>query len=151
MRIASYSQLSQRYAKVNTQGEKWFITPMSITTNRVNGEYTLDKKYQELMVHIAEVYNEICESGIPNEDARMVLPNACFTSIIVSFNARAFLEAAEKRICKKAQWEIREMFCRMRELIKDIYPTVYEMTKPPCLKNGCTEAKPCGESYKINE
>ena len=93
-RIASYSQLSQRYAKVNTQGEKWFITPMSITTNRINGEYILDKKYQELMVHIAKVYNELCEAGIPNEDARMVLPNACFTSIIVSMNARAFSEAA---------------------------------------------------------
>ena len=148
-RIASYSQLSQRYAKVNTQGEKWFITPMSITTNRINGEYILDKKYQELMVHIAKVYNELCEAGIPNEDARMVLPNACFTSIIVSMNARAFSEAATLRTCNRAQWEIRQMFRLMRDSIKNVYPHVWEKCFPNCTKKcGCLEAKPCGNPYE---
>ena len=90
----------------------------------------------------------MCEAGIPNEDARMVLPNACFTSIIVTMNARAFIEAGQKRICNKAQWEIREMFRQMRSLVKDIYPTVYEMTKPNCQKGGCTEKRPCGNPYE---
>lgn len=148
-RMASYTQQSQRYAKVNTQGEKWFITPMSITTNRVNGEYTLDKKYQELMVHIAEVYNEICEAGIPNEDARMILPNACFTSIMVSMNARSFSEAATLRTCNRAQWEIRQMFQLMRDSIKDIYPNVWKKCFPNCTKKcGCLEVKPCGNPYE---
>lgn len=147
-RICSFSQMSQRYAKVKTRGKKWFITPMSIAAHRIEGSYTLDRKYQNLMVHIAELYNELQEAGIPNEDARMILPNACFTSIIVSMNARSFIEAGQKRICKKAQWEIREMFRQMRELIKDIYPTVYELTKPNCLTTGCTEAKPCGNPYE---
>ena len=148
-RIASYSQLSQRYAKVNTQGEKWFITPMSITTNRINGEYILDKKYQELMVHIAKVYNELCEAGIPNEDARMVLPNACFTSIIVSMNARSLVEQCSKRLCNRAQWEIRQMFKLMRDSIKDVYPHVWEKCFPNCTKKcGCLEAKPCGNPYE---
>ena len=143
MRIASYSQQSQRYAKVNTQGEKWFITPISITTHRVDGEYILDKKYQELMVHIAEVYNKLCEAGIPNEDARMILPNACFTSIIVTMNARSLVEQCSKRLCKRAQWEIRELYTQMVELIKNIYPTVYSMCVPPCEKDGCKEKNPC--------
>ena len=148
-RIASYSQQSQRYAKVNTQGEKWFITPISITTHRVDGEYILDKKYQELMVHIAEVYNKLCEAGIPNEDARMVLPNACFTSIMVSMNARAFSEAATLRTCNRAQWEIRQMFKLMRDSIRDVYPHVWEKCFPNCTKKcGCLEAKPCGNPYE---
>ena len=149
MRIASYSQLSQRYAKVNTQGEKWFITPMSITTNRINGEYILDKKYQELMVHIAKVYNELCEAGIPNEDARMVLPNACFTSIIVSMNARSLVEQCSKRLCNRAQWEIHELYTHMVESIKNIYPSVYNMCVPPCkTSTGCKEKYPCGNPYE---
>lgn len=141
-RIASYSQQSQRYAKVNTD-EEWYVVPSSIQKDEPYfDEYTI------LMNRIAELYNNMCTDGIPNEDARMVLPNACFTSIIVSMNARAFIEAGQKRICNKAQWEIREMFRQMRNLIKDIYPTVYDMTKPNCLKGGCTEAKPCGSPYK---
>ena len=97
-RIASYSQMSQRYAKVDTN-EEWYIEPESIVTYSRN----ITDKYRDLMDNIAEFYQEMISKNIPNEDARMVLPNACFTSIMVTMNARAFVEAAEKRICKKAQ------------------------------------------------
>lgn len=140
-RLASYSQQSQRYAKVQTD-EKWYVVPASID------KYAFGSKYSHLMEDIAKLYNDMCNSGVPNEDARMILPNACFTSIIVSMNARSFIEAGQKRICNKAQWEIKAMFRQMRELIKDIYPTVYELTKPNCLTTGCTEVKPCGNPYE---
>ena len=101
------------------------------------------------MDDIANLYAEMCSKGIPNEDARMVLPNACFTSIIVSMNARAFLEAATLRTCNRAQWEIRQMFKLMRDSIKDIYPHVWELSFPNCTKKcGCLEAKPCGDGYE---
>ena len=147
-RIASYSQMSQRYAKVKI-GDRWFVIPESFDKAGLVGRYI------HLMNEVADFYQEACEVKdehgnriIPNEDARFVLPNACFTSIIVTMNARAFVEAGQKRICNKAQWEIRAMFREMRNLIKDIYPTVYSMTKPNCQKNGCTEVKSCGNPYK---
>ena len=91
----------------------------------------------------------MCSKGIPNEDARIVLPNACFTSIIVSMNARAFLEAATLRTCNRAQWEIRQMFQLMRDSIKDIYPNVWKKCFPNCTKKcGCLETKPCGNPYE---
>ena len=140
-RIASYSQLSQRYAKVDT-GEDWFVIPECI---RKDEEYSVE--YVDLMERIAELYNEMCQDGIPEEDARMILPNACFTSIVMSMNARAFIEACTKRVCNKAQWEIRELFKRMRECIKDAYPTVYRLSGPECSKRfGCKESKPCGKT-----
>lgn len=147
-RIASYSQQSQRYAKVQTNKD-WYVIPKSITapSHNLQNEGYFEEEYNNLMDNIADFYNRMCEDGIPNEDARMILPNACFTSIIVTMNARAFIEAGQKRICNKAQWEIREMFRQMRTLIKDIYPTVYDLTKPNCLKGGCTEKKPCGNPY----
>ena len=101
------------------------------------------------MEYTAKLYNAMCEDGIPNEDARMILPNACFTSIIVSFNARAFLEAATLRTCNRAQWEIRQMFQLMRDSIKDIYPNVWKKCFPNCTKKcGCLETKPCGNPYE---
>ena len=141
-RIASYSQLSQRYTKVQTD-EEWFVEPDSIK----HSTYRLG--YLEFMEYTAKLYNAMCEDGIPNEDARMILPNACFTSIIVSMNARAFLEAATLRTCNRAQWEIRQMFQLMRDSIKNIYPHVWKKCFPNCTKKcGCLEAKPCGSPYE---
>ena len=143
-RIASYSQQSQRYAKVNTE-EQWFIIPESVVSCSLN----VISKYNSLMEDIARFYNEMCSKGIPNEDARMVLPNACFTSIMVSMNARSFSEAATLRTCNRAQWEIRQMFKLMRDSIKDVYPHVWEKCFPNCTKKcGCLEAKPCGSPYE---
>ena len=99
------------------------------------------------MERIAELYNEMCQDGIPEEDARMILPNACFTSIVMSMNARSWIEAANKRRCRKSQWEIRQLFDKMRECIKNIYPTVYQLSVPNCQKPiGCQENKPCTKS-----
>ncbi len=137
-RLASYSQQSQRYAKINTD-EDWYIEPESIVT------YSRDitDKYRNLMDDIAEFYQEMVLKGIPNEDARMVLPNACFTSIIVTMNARSLIEAMQKRLCNKAQWEIKELFEKMKELIKEHYPFIYELCSPPCIKGKCSEVKSC--------
>lgn len=149
-RIASYSQLSQRYAKVDTD-DNWYIIPESIKRCHELG-FSVSKdtsgaeiKYTWLMDQIAQLYKEMCEAGIPNEDARMILPNACYTSIIISMNARAFSEACTLRTCNKAQWEIRDMFIKMRDLIEHVYPNVYPLCFPNCYKNGCTEAKPCSK------
>lgn len=141
-RIASYSQMSQRYAKVDTN-EEWYIEPESIVTYSRN----IADKYRDLMDNIAEFYQEMISKNIPNEDARMVLPNACFTSIMVSMNARSLVEQCSKRLCNRAQWEIRELYTHMVELIKNIYPSVYSMCVPPCkTSTGCKEKYPCNKS-----
>jgi flavin-dependent thymidylate synthase len=49
------------------------------------------------------------------EDARFVLPNACTTSIGVSFNLRSLMHFMELRLCSHAQWEIRELAGLMRK------------------------------------
>ena len=99
-------------------------------------------KYVSCMREISKTYNELLDLNIKKEDARYILPNASYTNIIVTMNARAFIEQCEKRLCNRAQWEIREMYRNMRNLIKDIYPTVYELSKPPCAKDRCKELKP---------
>ena len=142
-RMASYTQLSQRYAKVQTD-EEWYIEPET-----VKSPLNILNKYRNLMDDIANLYNEMCSKGIPNEDARMILPNACFTSIIVSMNARSLVEQSSKRLCNRAQWEIRQMFQLMRDSIKNIYPNVWKKCFPNCTKKcGCLEAKPCGNPYE---
>lgn len=134
----SFNVLSQRYAKVDTD-KQWYVTPETIKNN----EEALEE-YNRIIQQISYFYNSYPE--ISNEDMRYILPNACYTSLIISMNARAFTEACNKRTCNKSQWEIRELFKEMRKLIKDIYPNIWKLCFPNCNKDyGCLEANPCDE------
>ena len=136
-RIASYSIRSGRHTKANNN-KSWYQIPKSIKNND-----SIVKLFTEMNENIYSFYTAMIEQGIPKEDARYILPQGLLTDIVVSMNARAFIEQCEKRLCKKAQWEIREMFTQMKECIKDIYPIVYEQLEPPCAKGGCTEVYSC--------
>ena len=134
-RIASYSIKSGRYTKANNT-DLWYQIPKSIMNND-----SIMESYIKMNEYIYSFYNTMIEQGIPKEDARYILPQGILTDIVVSMNARAFIEQCEKRLCRKAQWEIREMFTLMKECIKNVYPTVYTQLKPPCSK--CTEVYSC--------
>ena len=142
-RIASYSQQSQRYAKVNTE-EQWFIIPESVVSCSLN----VISKYNSLMEDIARFYNEMCSKGIPNEDARMVLPNACFTTLIMSMNARSFIEQCKLRLCSRAQWEIRELYHLIHKKVSEVHPEIAALAVPPCVNGKCQEVKPCKTPYR---
>lgn len=137
-RIASYSQKSQRYVKEN-QFE--YITPLTI----VNNKY-LKVKYSTLMKRIQEFYDCAIAEGIPAEDARFILPNACETKIIVTMNIRTLLHFFTERCCNRAQWEIRELAERMLKLCKEIAPNIFENAGASCVRGKCKEGKmSCGQ------
>ena len=80
------------------------------------------------------------------EDARYVLPNACETKMIVTFNARSLINFFNHRCCERAQWEIRDMACKMLELVKGVAPTIFKYAGPSCLSGTCPEGKmTCGK------
>lgn len=140
-RIASYSQQSQRYCKI-TPNSKWFIIPETI---EINPEAL--QQFNQLMSSIELTYDFLIRQGVPAEDARFILPNACKTKFLVSMNARAFIEAAEQRLCHKAQWEIHELFSQMRHSIQKTFPTIYQLAVPLCAKGGCREKYPCNHPF----
>jgi len=107
-RIASYSQQSQRY--VNFKKGFKYIVP---TTIGIQEE--LSKEYVDVMEKISDFYEYMVERcGVPAEDARYIIPNACGTNITMTVNARELIEMCKLRLCAMAQWEIRNLF----ELIK---------------------------------
>ena len=62
-------------------------------------------------------YIEMRRDGVPMEDARYVLPQAMRTSLLVTANLREWLHIIELRAHPKAQWEIREVAEKIRDLI----------------------------------
>ena len=137
-RIASYSQQSQRYVSEEAFD---YITPPSIADNpQAAAEYT------ELMEKIRQAYTDLLKIA-PKEDARYVLPNACETKIVCTFNARSLHNFFSHRCCSRAQWEIRELANRMLEEVRAVAPCLFAKAGPPCEVRGiCPEgAMSCGK------
>lgn len=136
-RMASYSQQSQRYVIMNDND--YFVIPESIKEN--DSEYI---QYISVMKYLFDEYERMIKSGVPIEDARYILPNACCTNITVTMNARELRHFFKLRLCKRAQWEIRELAECMYECVKDIAPVLFEGVGPACIMDGkCKEKKRC--------
>ena len=136
----SYSQQSQRYCEFK-QGFQ-YVTPESIKKTS-----EIRDKYIDTMSTINQAYLDLIELGIPAEDARMVLPNACCTNLTVSINLRALIHLCQERLCTNAQWEIRSMVRQMAKLITDKIPELKPYLVPKCKALGyCNESasRTCG-------
>ena len=116
-RIASYSQESQRYVSM---AEADFIVPDAID-NREAFEI-----WRDAIATVHDAYNDLCAVGVAKEDARLILPVATITRIIVTMNFRELRHFFTLRLKPAAQWEIREMAGRMLALVRPYAPTVFE-------------------------
>ncbi len=89
---------------------------------------------------------------LANEDARFILPNACTTKIICTFNARSLLNFFEHRCCNRAQWEIRDVAQQMLVLVKEAAPHLFQKAGPACVYGSCPEGKmSCGKAKEMRE
>lgn len=132
-RIASFSVQSQRYVNMDGFG---YVIPPSIAAN----QDALDE-YEHFMDRADLVYTYLRSSGIPAEDARFVLPNACETRMIVTMNARELMHFFSLRCCKRAQWEIRAVADEMLRLCKEVAPEIFAKAGPGCVRGHCPEGK----------
>lgn len=101
-RIASYTQESQRYVKVNDNST--YIFPDSICKNP-----ELHEEYGLMVLKSQELYQSLINAGIKPEDARLILPQAVTTKLMFTMNFRALRNFFSLRLDPRAQWEIREL------------------------------------------
>lgn len=146
-RTGKFAQRSQRYC---SEKKFTYVTPTSIAKYE-----EVCKEYRDLMNRISWFYSYARGKGIPNEDARFVLPNACETVIDVSFDLRNLIHFMNERLCTRSQWEIRQLAHKMRDLVVKEYPQLEDMLVPKCEINAdypfCTEEKCCGKHKKLKE
>jgi thymidylate synthase (FAD) len=135
-RIASYSQQSQRYVRFD---EATYVTPPEV--EKRSGALEVFNSNVEAAW---EAYRRLVEEGVPEEDARFLLPNAATTNITVTMNARELIHFFRLRCCLRAQWEIRRVANRMLEECKGVAPVIFEDAGRPCLSGPCPdEAEDC--------
>ena len=136
-RMASYAQRSQRYCVEDGFG---YVTPPSVSSKPDALE-----RYNETVETIKRAYSELLALGVPAEDARMLLPNACCTEICVKMNLRELIHFCNERLCACAQWEIRAMTREMVRAVAEVAPELKEFLVPKCEARApysfCTETK----------
>lgn len=109
----SFSVQSQRYVRFGSDDKTGgfdYVVPDSIRKN-----IGANSLFHDFMEEIQEKYDTLRELGIPPEDARMVLPNAATTNLVMTANLRAILDFyAKRKPGRGAQWEIAELAERIR-------------------------------------
>ena len=118
----SYSVQSQRFVKFGSDDKTCgfdYVVPPSIK----GSDNAILKRFKEMMETIQGFYDELRSYGIPAEDARMVLPQASATNLVLTTNLRALLDFyAKRRKGSGAQWEIAELAERLREEVVKVEP-----------------------------
>jgi thymidylate synthase (FAD) len=167
-RIASYSQQSQRYVKL--EQFQYIIPP------RIADIPEAREKFTRAMEYDSKCYNELVDilyegnlkkllaSGRSQrqaelqaekdsiEDARYVFPNACETKIVVTMNARSLLNFFRHRCCNRAQWEIHGLADEMLKAARKCAPVLFKNAGPSCLLGTCPEGKmTCGRMAEVRE
>ena len=131
-RHCSFTQRSQRYC--SEDGFRVVKPPSIERIDKYDG-------YYNLLDYIDKNYEELQALGVPNEDARYILPNACETSLYLSCNLRELIHIANERLCTKAQWEIREL---VKEMVSLVDPQLQFMLVPKCASGRIICNSPCG-------
>ncbi len=154
-RIASFSQQSQRYVKL--EQFEYIVPPMIKKDKKAYEIFKTamsedQKHYNALVDQLEGTYiSEFMDKGDKEktakrkaekkaiEDARFVFRNACETKIIFTMNARTLLHFFKHRCCERAQWEIRNMADEMLALVKEVSPTLFKQAGPSCVSGPCPE------------
>ncbi len=125
-RIASYSQRSQRFV---TEDEPRYITPPELQYPE-KGSDDRPSVNARLFIQVMELcwktYGELLRVGVKPEVARYVLPNACETQIVCTWNFRELRHIIKLRTSPAALPEMRAVAGEIREICKMIAPQVFE-------------------------
>ncbi len=123
-----------------------FVIPPSIK----NSEYL--EMYKNQNEEMFSLYEELIKEGIPKEEAIGVLPHSMEIYDFIHINGFNAIHSIGKRLCKKAQWEIRKIANDIAEIIKEKNPNLGNYAYPQgIVYKECPEEKPCGLCYNITK
>ena len=133
---------SFRYVDKN---EFTYVIPKTI-----RGNETALKLYEDAMSYIdttrKKIRDVLVSSGVDYkkavEDANFVLPRATNLTLTIGFTPEALIHFMHKRLCTRAQDEIRDIAIEMKKQVAEILPEFSKQLVPHCMHLlWCPEAK----------
>lgn len=141
-RHASFDERSLRYVRLEDGGFEYYIPP---ELKKAGKETELDEwvYHHEKAFELYGKYSD--EEIMENERARAILPLGIATMYTDSRNAIGWRHHAMKRLCLRAQEEIRLLYRSVTEQLIAKAPRLFGDLNMPCyMKQGCGEEKNCG-------
>ena len=140
----AFSVRSQRYNKFNGT----YFMPETLINNK-----DLVDLYLDCMDGAGQDYDLMLKFGAQQEDARMILPGAALTSLVMTMNARELLHFFSLRCCSRASLEIQELAGKIVKLVKEAAPTLFKKACPSSEQLGyCPENKmSCGRKITLEK
>ena len=141
-----FQQQSQRYVEFK-DGKFDYVIPQSIQVSD-----DLKSEFETTMLFLGKMYDKFIKAGVPAEDARAVLPNACCTNIVMTVNLRQLGHMCNERLCSTAQLPIRMLFKEITRQTVEVLPFMKNFLVPKCEMLGyCNEPRrTCGRK-KLRE
>lgn len=141
-RIASFSVQSQRYCGVTNQ---------CVIPDTVN-DHDYGRQFSAVFDAAYELYSEMVANGVPDEDARYIVPQGTTCRLMMTMNIRELRHFFSLRTCNRAQWEIRDLADEMLKQCKKVAPRLFEGAGCGCVNGHCPEGgKSCGHPRKESE
>ena len=158
-----WKELSFKYAR-EIERKYPVVVPQKIEKDPT-ALFTFNQTMDEINIAYKEIIKEYGKNQIfgeeAKENARSILPNACTTTICVSFDLRNFAHFCNERLCSRAQDEIRKLAMEMKKAIlscpelDDEGKEIIEMICVPKCEAGkikfCPEQKSCGRQKTAKE
>jgi len=132
------SQQSQRFTNVAAAG---YVTPPTIEKDP-----DASAAYAAGVQQALALYELLQSKGVPNEDARYVLPQAIETRLVLTLNMRELIHIYSMDACLRSQAELRQLLARIRAAIRTVSPRLARELRIKCFRAGyCDETRMCIE------
>jgi len=115
---STYDQAADATDRASTKQERW------------------RRRWDEVLDVIQENYKILVDAGMPAEDARGLLPTNITTRVHYITNLRSLLDHAGNRLCTQAQFEWRQVFAQISQVLRN-YEPVYSRTWTSGPNNEC--------------
>ncbi|MBR2504999.1 MAG: FAD-dependent thymidylate synthase [Elusimicrobiaceae bacterium] len=111
----SYCVESMRYVDVSKRD---CVVPYTLRS--------VDDGADDYVKTLKKYYNSLVRSGVPKEDARMLLPLGMACNMTMTMNFRALRHFLKLRLSKKAQWEVRYLAKEILAICQERWPWLVE-------------------------
>lgn len=135
-RMASYTCSSQHY-------QDYRDYPMVVHPES-------DPLFAQALEDSLTYYTELIDAqGMPPQEARQVLPNACACTLLWTMNPVSLINFFRKRMCKRNTDEMHMFAWKVYEICCKWYPELFENVGTYCQTEGvCNQGKmSCGDPY----
>jgi len=134
-RMASYAQQSQRHCLP----EEFIIPPCEYLN--ADDKESVDMIFKNEIKRQQDTYDKLLSLNVAKEDARFILGQGFTTKLTMTINARSLCEFFKDRLCRRAQWEIRELANKILNICRNEAPGLFIGPFPDC--GNCKE--PCNK------